>query len=66
MGKPKLIESDDGKNFVTNLFNDFLNKIKTKRYSRITFRGAAFAERLSRTIRDLYRKTVFEAGDGNW
>ena len=25
-----------------------------------------FAEKLNRTIRDLFKKPVFEKGDGNW
>ena len=64
--KPKLIESDRGKDFYNNIFQDFLNKNNIKLYSRNTSLGAVFAERFNRTIRDLLKKVVFERGDANW
>ena len=64
--KPNLIESDRGKEFYNNIFQDFLNKNDIKLYSRNTSLGAVFAERFNRTIRDLLKKPVFEKGDGNW
>ena len=64
--KPNLIESDRGKEFYNNIFQDFLNKINIKLYSRNTYLGAVFAERFNKTIRDLLKRPVFEKGDGNW
>ena len=64
--KPNLIETDRGKEFYNNIFQDFLNKNDIKLYSRNTSVGAVFAERFNRTIRDLLKKIVFEQGDGNW
>ena len=64
--KPNLIESDRGKEFYNNIFQDFLNKNNIKLYSRNTELGAVFAERFNRTIRDLIKKIVFEEGDGKW
>ena len=64
--KPNLIESDRGKEFYNNLFQDFLNKNNIKLYSRNTSLGAVFAERFNRTIRDLLKKIVFEHGDAKW
>ena len=64
--KPNLIESDRGKEFYNNIFQDFLNKNKIKLYSRNSLYGAVFAERFNRTIRDLLKKIVFEKGDANW
>ena len=64
--KPGLIESDRGKEFYNNIFQDFLNKNNIKLYSRNTSLGAVFAERFNRTIRDLLKRPVFEKGDGNW
>ena len=64
--KPNLIESDRGKEFYNNIFQDFLNKNNIKLYSRNSSYGAVFAERFNRTIRDLLKKIVFEKGDGNW
>ena len=64
--KPNLIESDRGKEFYNNIFQDFLNKYNIKLYSRNTSVGAVFAERFNRTIRDLLKKVVSEKCDGNW
>ena len=65
-GKPNLIESDRGKEFYNNIFQDFLNKNNIKLYSRNSLYGAVFAERFNRTIRDLLKKIVFEKGDSKW
>ena len=64
--KPNLIETDRGKEFYNNIFQDFLNKNNIKLYSRNSSYGAVFAERFNRTIRDLLKKIVFENGDANW
>ena len=64
--KRNLIESDRGKEFYNNIFQDFLNKNNIKLYSRNSSYGAVFAERFNRTIRDLLRKIVFEQGDAKW
>ena len=63
---PNLIETDRGKEFYNNIFQDFLNKNDIKLYSRNSSYGAVFAERFNRTIRDLLKKIVFERGDANW
>ena len=63
---PDLIESDRGKEFYSNIFQDFLNKNDIKLYSRNSSYGAVFAERFNRTIRDLLKKIVFEQGDAKW
>ena len=41
--KPGLIESDRGKEFYNNIFQDFLNKNNIKIYSRNSSLGAVFA-----------------------
>ena len=64
--KPDLIESDRGKEFYNNIFQDFLNKNNIKLYSRNSSYGAVFAERFNRTIRDLLKRPVFEKGDSDW
>ena len=64
--KPNLVESDRGKEFYNNIFQDFLNKNDIKLYSRNSSYGAVFAERFNRTIRDLLKKIVFEHGNANW
>ena len=64
--KPSLIETDRGKEFHNNIFQDSLNKNIIKTYSRNSSYGAGFAERFNRTIRDLLKKIVFEQGDAKW
>ena len=64
--KPNLIETDRGKEFYNNIFQDFLNKNNINLYSRNSSYGVVFAERFNRTIRDLLKKIVFEQGDANW
>ena len=63
---PNLIESDRGKEFYNNNFQDFLNKINIKLHSRNSSYGAVFAERFNRTIRDLLKKIDFEQSDAKW
>ena len=63
---PNLIETDRGKEFYNNIFQDFLIKNNIKLYSRNSSYGAVFAERFNRTLRDLPKKIVFERGDANW
>ena len=64
--KPNLIETDRGKEFYKNIFQEFLNKNNIKLYSRNSSYGAVFAERFNRTITDLLKKIVFQHGDANW
>ena len=64
--KPNLVESDRGKEFYNNIFQDFLNKNNIKLYSRNSSYGAVFPERFNRTIRDLLKKIVLEQGDAKW
>ena len=63
--KPNPIESDRGKEFYNNIFQDFQNKNNIKLYTRISSYGVAFAERFNRTIRDLLKRPAFEKGDDN-
>ena len=64
--KPNLLETDDGKEYVKKIFNEFLNKHNIKRYSRNTALGTVFAERFITTIRNLLKKPVFLAGEASW
>ena len=65
-GKPKLIDSDKGKEFYNSTFQNSLNNNNVKVYSRNTSPGAVFAERFYRTMRDLLKRLVFERGNANW
>ena len=58
--KPNLPETDDGKENINKNFYEFLNNNNIKRYSRYTDKGAVFAERFFRTIRNVWTKPVFE------
>ena len=53
--KTNLFESDRGKDFYNNFFQDFLNKNNIKLYSRSSSYGAVTAERFNRTIRGLLK-----------
>ena len=64
--KPNLLETDDGMEYINKIFNEFLNNNKIKRYSRYTDKGAVFAERFNKTIRNLLKKPVFLAGNADW
>ena len=64
--KPNSTETDRGKEFYNNIFQDFLNKYNIKIQSRNTSVGAVFAERFNRTIGILLERPVFEKGDGKW
>ena len=64
--KPNLLETDDGREYVNKIFNEFLNNNKIKRFSRYTDKGAVFAERFNKTIRNLLKKPVFEKGRADW
>ena len=64
--RPNLIESDRGKEFYNNIFQDFLNKSNIKIYSRNSSYGAVLAEKFNRTKRYLLKEPVFKKGDGKW
>ena len=64
--KQNLIETDRGKEFYYNIFQDFLNKNNIELHSGNSSYGNVFAERFNRTIRDLLKKIVFEQGDAKW
>ena len=64
--KPKLIETDGGKEFYNSIFQNFLKNNNIKPYTRNSSIGAVFAERLKKSIRNLLKKFVFERGDANW
>ena len=64
--KPNLLETDDGKEYVNEISNEFVNNHNIKKYSRNTALGAVFAERFNRTIRNLLKKPLFEKGSADW
>ena len=64
--KPSHLETDDGKEYVNKIFNEFLNNNNIKRHSHYTDKGAVIAERFNRTIGNLLKKPVFLAGNADW
>ena len=53
--KANLFESDSGKKYYKNNFQNFSSNTNNKHYSRNTSFGAIFAERFIRIIRDLLK-----------
>ena len=64
--KPNLIESDDGSEFLSKTFTDLLTSKNNKRFSRNTDKGAVFAERFNKSIRNILKRPVFGKSDANW
>ena len=64
--KPNLLETDDGKEYVNKNFKELLKNNNIKRYSRYTDKGAVFAERFNRTIRNVLKKPVLEKRNADW
>ena len=64
--KPNLFETDDGKQYVNKIFEEFLNNIDIKGYSRYTDKAAVIAERFNKSIRNFLKKPVFEKGKADW
>ena len=56
---PNLIQTDQGKKFHNNCFQNFLNKNEIKLHSRKTSLGAVFVEKYNRLFRDLLKRPVF-------
>ena len=63
---PILVEGDRDLGFYNSIFQDVLNKINFKIYSRNSSIGAVFAERFNRTFKDLLKKVDFEQENVNW
>ena len=63
---PNLIESNRGKDFYKNIFQNCIIKNNITQYSKTTYLGAVFAERFVRSIRDILKKPVFENGESSW
>ena len=63
--KPSLIETDDAKKIVKKIFTNLWKNKNTQRFTRITSLGAVFAERFNRTLRDLFKRPVFEKSGAN-
>ena len=63
--KTNLLETDDGREYVDKMLNEFLNKHIIKIYSKHTAPRAVFAERVKRTIGNLIKKPVFEKGNAD-
>ena len=49
---PYLMKTDRRKEFYNSFFQNFLNNINKKHYSRNSWLGVVFAEIINRTIRD--------------
>ena len=63
--KPNLIETDRGKEFYNNIFQNFPYKNNINFFSSNSSLGAVFAERFNCTVGDLLKKVVFERREVN-
>ena len=64
--KPLKIESDRGAEFYNSIFQNFLKIKNIQHYSRYTDKGPSIAERVIRTVRNLWEKPVFEKRKADW
>ena len=64
--KPPKIESDRSTEFYNSFFQNILKSKNIRHYSRFTDKGPSIAERVIRTIRNLFKKPVFEKGRTDW
>ena len=64
--KPNLIETDRGKQFYNNIFQNVLKNDNLKHYFRNSPFGALYAERFNRTIRVRPKRPVSEKVEINW
>ena len=64
--KPKLIETVRGKEIYNTIFRNSLYNKSIEHPSRNTSLGVVFGEGFNQTIRDLFKRPVFEKGDSNW
>ena len=59
-------ESDRGSEWYDSIFKKFLKRKNIQNYSRFTDKGPSIAERVIRTVRNLFKKPLFEKGNANW
>ena len=60
------LKSDRVSEFYNIIFQIFLKAKKLHHYSRFTDQGPSIAERVIRTILNLFKKPVFEKGNADW
>ena len=63
---PLKIESDRGTEFQNSIFQNFLKSKNIHHFSRYTVKGPSIAERVIRTVRNLFKKPVFEKRKADW
>ena len=63
---PLKIESDRGAQFYNSIFLNFLKSKIIHHSSRFRDKGPSVAERVMRTLRNLFKKPVFEKGNADW
>ena len=60
------IKSHRGAEFYNSIFQNILKSKNTHHYSRFTDKGPSITERVIRTVRNLFKKPVFLAGNADW
>ena len=64
--KPKITESDGGKELENRIFTDLLNRKAFERNSRYTTKGSVFAETFTRINRKLLKIPVSDKINADW
>ena len=64
--KPLKIESDWGTEFLNNILQTFLKTKNIHHFAGFTEKGPSLVERVIRTIRNLLKKPIFQAGNADW
>ena len=63
---PLKLESDRGKEWYNNTFQNFLKIKNIEHYLRFTDKGPSVAERVIRILLNLIKKPVFKKGNATW
>ena len=64
--RPLKLKSDRCTEWYNNIFENFLKLKNIQHYSRFTNKDPSIAERVIRTLRNLFKKPVFEKGNADW
>ena len=64
--KPNKIESERGTEFYISFFRNLLKTKNIRYFSRLTHKGPSITGRVIRTIRNLLKRPIFQAGIADW
>jgi hypothetical protein len=64
--KPKLCQSDSGKEFYNTIFQNLMNSMNIKHYSTFSVMKASICERFNRTLKTMMYKEFSMQGNHKW